>query len=388
MSEKNRGTVSMRLPDGETLDAWDSFSLRDTFTDPLGQLEFVARPSRARIPELLTRVTKGTRVEVVVDKVTQGFYLIQASQRTIDRQGVTFRFGCHTPLVTPYQASVNPDIATHYQNDTSVATVVLGALGPFGFTRLVADSAASRSALTGKPISGGNAPVNVDALTHRDAQAQEGETAYGFCARIFTRLGVCLRVNHEGTLLLSAPDYRQQPSYDLVQDFTGQRAGDRMLDGIQIEDSNDEQFSECTVRGVSPDKPGQTRMARPAATIANADQYPNRATYSSPLAGYKPKFIFDKNSRDIARCSSLAKLAMGVRAPKAFSVTCEVDGIRSTTGRVWGIDTVANVFIEAEGIKEPMWILERTFLQDRSSGQKTRLKLLPLGALVLGDAPS
>jgi hypothetical protein len=35
-----------------------------------------------------------------------------------------------------------------------------------------------------------------------------------------------------------------------------------------------------------------------------------------------------------------------------------------------------------------MWILERELMQDRSGGQRTRLKLIPKGALVLGEIPT
>jgi prophage tail gpP-like protein len=54
---------------------------------------------------------------------------------------------------------------------------------------------------------------------------------------------------------------------------------------------------------------------------------------------------------------------------------------------VWQVDTVANVVCEAFGINEPMYVLERELSQDRNSGQRTRLKLIPLGALVLGEIP-
>jgi prophage tail gpP-like protein len=74
-------------------------------------------------------------------------------------------------------------------------------------------------------------------------------------------------------------------------------------------------------------------------------------------------------------------------AVSAYQFTCEVPGIVSATGAVWQVDTVANVVCEAFGINEPMYVLERELSQDRNSGQRTRLKLIPLGALVLGEIP-
>jgi prophage tail gpP-like protein len=55
---------------------------------------------------------------------------------------------------------------------------------------------------------------------------------------------------------------------------------------------------------------------------------------------------------------------------------------------VWSVDTVVTVSIPSEGIQEPMWILEREFRMSDGDGSKTRLKLLPLGSLLLGDVPA
>jgi hypothetical protein len=49
---------------------------------------------------------------------------------------------------------------------------------------------------------------------------------------------------------------------------------------------------------------------------------------------------------------------------------------------------MAHAIVDAEQLDESMWLLERTLHQDSSGGQKTSLKLLPKGALLLGDAPS
>ena len=145
----------------------------------------------------------------------------------------------------------------------------LGSLGfrPDGFDRFVGDTAASRRAVSGAPIGHAKAALDVKALKHTEGEAKESETAYGFAARMFTRLGVCLRVDQDGKLLLGSPDYQQAASYTLVQDMTGATPGNRMLDGIEIEDSNDDQFSECIVRGSTPDTIGQTVSALPRARI-------------------------------------------------------------------------------------------------------------------------
>jgi prophage tail gpP-like protein len=78
---------------------------------------------------------------------------------------------------------------------------------------------------------------------------------------------------------------------------------------------------------------------------------------------------------------------MGLRAEKAFYVQGEVDGMVSATGRLWQVDTMVHVVIEAEGLDEDMWVAEVRRTADAQGGQRTHLRLLPKGALVLGDIP-
>lgn len=407
MPGKQKSVVSMRLSDGTIIDSWTRLSLRDTFTDPLGSYEFELRPGRDKIREYSDKIRKGDLIGVKVDEVTQGSYLIQSVNRRMDRDGVSFQVECQSVLATTYEANVDPDISKAYKSDTPVSTVILEAMSPYGFSVLVGNSSAWREAKLGKKISKAKSALQVDAIKHKDCQAQEGESVYAFCSRIFNRLGCALHVNHKGELMLTAPDYEQQPSYTLVQDFDGSNPGDRMLDGFSIDDSNEGQFSECVVRGVAGDSGGQTRSTQPIGRVVTADPVVSLGseafaavprhledfgghTYRSvaSVAPYKPRFIRDKNARDKDRCINVAKLVLGMAASKAYVLTCEVDGMRSKDGKVWTVDTIATVVIEAFAINEPMWILERTLVIDRNGGQKTRLKLIPVGSLVLGDLPS
>jgi prophage tail gpP-like protein len=104
-------------------------------------------------------------------------------------------------------------------------------------------------------------------------------------------------------------------------------------------------------------------------------------------AGYKPSIMRDKNARDVKRCKNVGTLALGLKAKDAFTIEGEVDGFRAQTGAMWQVNTTANVYVAEEEIDEKMWILERTFTQDRSGGQRTKVKVLVNGALALGELP-
>lgn len=389
MGDHNRARVEMHFADGEVISQWESLELHDDFTDPLGRMAFTARPKREDVASYRERLAKGELVTVLVNGALQGAQIIQSRRMKVDKAGVTFAIECHTPLVTAYQAHVDPSLSFKSKNDAPASDVVLRALSPFGFTEILADTAASRNARSGKPIGTKAAPLDVAALKINEAAAQDGEKAYSFCARIFTRMGVALRCAPDGRLLLQAPDYNQEPAYTVSQTFGDVGPGDRFLDGLDIEDTNDDQFSSCTVSGLAPDKRGKTRTARPQVEVAQSlDAGGIRAPYSSTVAPYKPLILKDKSARDSKRCENVATLAMGLRAGKAYCVTGEVDGFISSTGRVWTIDTMARVVVEADGVDENMYLVARTLMQSRERGQTTRLRFIPRGALVLGEIPS
>lgn len=388
MSLANRATVSLVFEDGSDISAWTKVTIRDDYTDPLADIQLECQPPREQVLDYQTKLAKGQQVTLKINGISQGAFLIQSSPRTVSKDnGVTFSPQLHTRLCTPYEGGVDPTISLKSETDTPISTVLLEGLAAYGFDRLISDETANLTALSGKPISGGLPARPLEALKAKELQANDNESAYNFAARIFSRLGLALRVDAAGVLLLSTPDYQQAPSNDLIQDFDGSTQGDRFFGEISIEDSNEGQFSECTVRGLRPDDAAEKATATPTAQYTAIQHLPSRPTYTSTTAPFKPLLIKDKLATDATRCASVAKLALSLRARKAFSITGTVDGFISARGSVWTVNTVAMVTIAVLGISEPMWILSKTHTQDRTGGQRTQLTLLPLGALVLGDPP-
>lgn len=392
MSTRNRGIVRMQFNDGSEIAAWTRFHFKDHFTDPLGSLDLVAQPPRSQIAEYRERLTKGELVTIFVNDANQGAYLIQTRQLTVGGDGVTISVSCNTPLVTPYQGGVSPKLSFKSEMDAEAYRVVLEALSPYGFDKIIADQEANVAAFTGKPLRGGRRrrKLSVEQLKIQEARPQPGEQAYAYASRIFARLGVALRMAFDGTLLLAAPNYDQPAIYTLVQDFDGRTPGDRFLADppLTIIDTNDGQFSECIVQGARADKPGTTQTSTPEVSVTAEEANPGRPAYKSIAAAYKPLVLRDKNSRDPERARSTALLALGIRAAKAYVVTGYVEGLLSQTGRVWSVDTMARVVVAAEALDEDMYIIGRELMGDERRGQLTKLELIPKGALQLGEIPS
>src|SRR5262245_35598889 len=113
MSSRNHANVSLRFLDGSVISAWESFSLRENYLDPLGEYTLTARPPRAKIDDYREKLQKGNLVSLLINEVPQGVCLIQTSTQTIGREGVDFKITAHTPLVTAVQGSANPDYTFH-----------------------------------------------------------------------------------------------------------------------------------------------------------------------------------------------------------------------------------------------------------------------------------
>lgn len=402
MTERAHATVELRFDDGDKISAWESFTLRDSYVDPLGSFEFTVSPPKHKRAEYRDRLQKGEEVTIAVNGAQQARCLIDTVEQELGDDGYSMAIECRSLLAPAYEASVDPYVAQSFTADTPMRQTILEILGPFGFDEITTDTTADVTTISGKSLSGRKDPVTLDKLTHRDVAAQQNEAAYQLCARLVTRLGLMLRVNHDGKLLLGSPDYDQASSYTIVQEVGQVHRGDRILraPAIQTHDTNEGQYSEVLVAGKTADHKGQTGASQPIGGVYLDDiTRPSAAPFGSATlrkltrgrhsyrGPWKPKYYLDKKSRDAERCTNFSELMQGVRASRAFYLRHAVDGLLSASGgRIWAVDTVGRVIAEDFGIDQNMWLLERVMRQDRRGGQTTVLTWLPLGALRLGES--
>jgi len=403
--EQRLSTVELRFTTGDPITAWRSFSWQDSFIDPLGSLDVEIHPLPTQRLTTYYRelLAKGGLVHLRIDGAPQCTMLITTYSERIDADGgCEMSAKCKSVLATAYEGDVDPYIAKSFKASTPVSYAVLQALSHYGFEELTANASENLSAMTGKGLSGQAADVLVDALKHEDIQANPGETAYAFCSRIFTRLGVVLRVAWDGKLLITRPDFAQAPAYTLIEGRANSTADANRMLTMSITDTNDGQYSEIVVVGKDADKTGKKQAVAPMVgfkvegydrpssppfeQVAFTDLPRGRHSYQSLRgASYKPKYVFDKKAADKKRATNMARVMMGARASQAYQLQCTVQGLTARTGRVWTVGTVARVVSGTAGINEPMWILEATKSADAQGGQRTELTLIPLDSLVLGE---
>lgn len=104
--------------------------------------------------------------------------------------------------------------------------------------------------------------------------------------------------------------------------------------------------------------------------------------YNPPV--YKPLFYRDKQARNQAELERGLKKVVSERLRKTLEYECEIRGhVDPKTGQCWAIDTIAQVDDEVEDLHERLWIQERTFYNDGTSGPMTRLKMIRPDSYVL-----
>lgn len=385
---KQRSSLELRFSSGEPIRAFTSLALRETFSDPLGMLQFEVAPLRERITEHANLLQKGEIVTLKIDGRTQAGMIIQSVRTGIGANGVTFSIDAVSPLKQLFEGSVDLSVSKTLQADAPVVDLVTEVAQPFFGSSLTFadDDIATIQAKTGR--NPGGAAIKVDALKYGEAQAQPNETAYAFLARILTRLGIVLRSGVGGELILTRPHYDGATLYTVAQGEAGKvpQSSDRFFGDININDTNEGQYSFCEILGQTSDEPGAKRANTPKNRTLSSDLNSARPPYRSNAAlAYKPTFRRDPSCRDIAHAKNVSKLVLGLKAEKAFVITGSVEGFNSAAGTPWTVDTMGKVHLGILGFDEKMWLASRTFRQAATGGQWTELEWIPPGYFTVGD---
>lgn len=204
----------------------------------------------------------------------------------------------------------------------------------------------------------------------KDVRPHPGEGGYAYLTRICHRMGLHPRVMPNGVgVIIAAPEYDQDPAYTFVNLRGSAGKANNILRG-RARSSSTGVPSHVWVRGKGSE-------AGPKAKYLGF--YDNSA--NSPI--FKPFYHKDDQATSKEQCDAVAAYIVGKAMREAFAYEITVRGFSDPqTGRVFNVDTIANVKDEQAGIDGKMWVESRTFRKSRA-GTTTDLKLLPANALIL-----
>lgn len=205
---------------------------------------------------------------------------------------------------------------------------------------------------------------DVASLSVTDAKPASGETVWEYIDRHARRFGVLPWMSAEGDLVLSAPDYDQEPSYRLLRRIE-HGAWNNIIEGGIVYDYS-ALTSEVTVFG------------RTASSDASRSRF--HATVTNPTIGYRPLFIHDPSVRSEAEAERRADREIARQNEKYIVLEYEVRD-HGQGDRYFAIDTIAEVDDEELGISGEWYVVGRTLRKSRKDGTTTRLRLVPKGAI-------
>lgn len=214
-------------------------------------------------------------------------------------------------------------------------------------------------------------PSDIERLTVRDARPQVGETVWAFCARHAERLGVLMWFSPLGRLVLSSPQYSQEPLFRAVRRYVSDPADPNNVASGSLSESIGDRHSSVTVYGR-----GNVRSTarQPITGVATDDSWPSGATL-------KPLIAQDTSLRTSSTCARKALRTLMEAKKDAFGMNYQL--YDHGQGRhLFATDRTIAVVDEPVDVDGIFYITKRTFRGGRDIGTVTDVRVVPRGSLV------
>jgi prophage tail gpP-like protein len=282
----------------------------------------------------------------------------------------------------------------------TIGEMILEVFKPWGITGVLSDGGLTRDIRTGKQPYQPD-PLDLEQLRLEDLRAEENQGVMEFASRIVARHGFTIQpAGTRDTVLIVRPQYAQPALYPLERPGNIHEAiADRNYTNVPTvtlgrgrAGGNKHQVGGSrsvfpTFSGGAPSSIGTLREVL-AITTADNNLAVTRELRYDPKKGdntvygytppvYKPLFFRDKDSRNDAQVERAVRRMVAERLRETLSYNVEVRGhSESTSGAVWALDTIAQVNDSLEQVREPLWIADRTFYDDGTSGPMTEMLAL------------
>lgn len=344
------------------------------FLDPCQTMTATIAADRSRF-DLLRQVQEGTFFTLLVNDAPQMAGIIDSREITASRQGTEIVVTGRDFLSRVVDPNADPRlaIAAEMPFDEFCQKV----FEHFGFAdvTIFEDGERARNVAVKHAIkTPGNKGKRRRKLTDpaKALRPKDNEGGWQWFTRIAHPLGYHAWHMPDGSgIVVGTPDYEQVVAYRFVNKlsdgFEGAGAGNNILLSRARLDITGLP-SDVFVRGKGT-QPGEAKA------------YTGHARNDRTLI-FKPFFVCDDQCTTQAECDAKARLVLSKAEQNAQSYEITVRGLSDPkTGRIYNVDTVAEIDDERCDLKGKMWVLSRTSRKARA-GTTTSLKLIPCNALL------
>ena len=361
------------LEDGTELKQWQSYTIDSEFLTPTDGWSFTVGDERLQSDPAYKLLQPDARVEIWIDGNLQLTGIIDLVEFSSSPDGgTTCTVQGRDVLRTLCKANIWPGFTVKGLTVFEMVNKILGIYYQENTPTLLADNTANLSVLgVGSKVNAKDRSAKQKKLIER-SQAHPNEGAFEFISRNIRRFGLWMWATADGGIVLSGPEYDQQPSYKIIR-----RRGGRT---VQWKDANYrwDRTSVPTyvyVRGKSTQKEWEKT------TVFGVVQDPNRKNRIIEPAYISHDEAKTKENAEAFARQELSKLKQNERV---YTVTA-VGHKDQVTGNVFAVDTLATVDDEFTGVQETMYVMGRTFRKDLGGGTTTELRCVPLGAIQFSD---
>lgn len=361
--------LAVVLDDGTAFPYVTNCTITDDFLSPCQTADFTIAADETRF-ELLGRIRPGVAYTITVNGAPQITGLVDRAAIRTSHAGTEIHIQGRDLLQRIVDGNVDPTLQIAKTLDfQSFAQKVFEMFGVIN-VQILDTGDGARNVAVGKAVKAGKSKRKRKISDQcNDLRPKEGEGGYTFFSRIAKRLGFQAWAMPDGKgVVIASPDYEQEPSYD----FTLHRIGDPTTNILEASCDNDQTGvpSHVWVRGKTSKAGVKTSFVgfalNPDATV------------------FKPFYCVDDQSSEKAHCDAFARLVLSRALRHAQKYEITVRGFSDpVTGRIFNVDTIANVDDDVCGIKGRMWVFSRVLSKSRQSGSTTRMTLIPANALLL-----
>lgn len=371
------GKAELVLADGQRVSKWKEYSIDSDFLTPTDGWT-VTFGTEAEWGRIRYSCEPGLPFRILVDGAPQLTGWIDSQHVAADADGGTVVTLTGRDYLMPLvKSNVHPSTVVKGRTaaelvESVVRQVYRNADGSFPV--VLTDNDANRQLVTGadKAVGKKKKAHRKDAFEY--CQPHVNESAFEFLSRNLRRYGMWLWATESGDIVVSSPNYDQEPSYQVTR-----KRGDRMVHVTTAEWTYDKTNvpSHVYIRGKSKSKDWDKKDVKASAVD------PDWTAYGRVFC---PMFVQHDEATSDAEAYAFALQELSRLRQDERVYTCTVKGHSDPrTGRVYALDTVAHVEDEVLGVSQDLYVVRRTFRRSVTGGTTTELKMVPLGTIQFSD---
>lgn len=402
-------TVALVLLDtGQQIDRWESYSFDSNYLTPSDAWHFTIGGEVSDAE--LAPFTVGAEVALKInDGIQATGYLDSIDIQNDRRSGTKFHFTGRDTLGYIVDSCVDP--RTVLKDSQTLEELLIKLFEPFGIIVLTPTNEDNRAALTGAAKGGQGVktskkgkPLKSYVLHQTKPYPHEG--VFQFAARVCQRHGLYIQPSFDGSgVVVGKPNFAQDAIYRLRRKRGADGTQNNIIAGGVTRDGTNQpsvilasgfggggEFAKATIRAAAVNpfveadvsavinawpKLQMLPLGDEAAQIGG----PNFVPVSFVSKRARPLYLYDDCAQTQEQIENYVRREMSLRMRQALTARYTVAG-HLCNGAVWSVDTIVLVDDDIGRLREPMWILGRTFEKSRKGGTVTHLELIRPGSLV------